>query len=57
MEIVNNMGRKKKTPYNICKAIIDTFEKLKFIKNKSKGIRIIDNRRRKLIIHIIRDKI
>lgn len=45
------MGRKKKI-YNICEVIIDTFEKLKYIKNKSKGIRIIDKRRRKLIIHI-----
>jgi len=46
------MGRKKKTPYNICETIIDTFEKLKYIKHKSKGIRIIDQRRRKLIVHI-----
>jgi len=45
------MGRKKKVPYSICEAIIDTFEKLKYIKHKSKGIRIID-KRRKLIIHI-----
>ena len=35
------MGRKKKTPYNICEAIIDTFEKLKYIKNKSKGIYVL----------------
>lgn len=46
------MGRKKKTPYNICEVIIDTYEKLKYIKNKSKGIRIIDKRRKNFIIHI-----
>jgi len=45
------MERKKKTTYNICETIIDTFEKLKYIKEKSKGIRIIDNRK-KLIIYI-----
>jgi len=46
------MGRKKKVPYNICEVIIDTFEKLKYIKHKSKGIRVIDKRRKTFIIHI-----
>jgi len=45
------MGRKKK-PYNIYEAIIDTLEKLKYINKPRRGIRIIDKRRKKLIIHI-----
>jgi len=46
------MGRKKKTPYNIYEAIIDNIEKLKYIKDKKKGIRKIGKRRTKMIIHI-----
>ena len=44
------MSRNKK--YNMYEAIIDTLEKLKQINKTRKGIRIVDKRRRKVILHI-----
>ncbi len=46
----NKMGRNKK--YNICLVIIDTLEKLKRLNKISKGIRKVDKRRKKIILHI-----
>ncbi len=44
------MGKNKK--YNMYEAIIDTLEKLKRLNKVSKGIRIIDKRKRKIMLHI-----